>query len=879
MRIFTTALLMFFAASHVFATDEGLFFESHIRPILKAHCFHCHGEDGEKEGDVDLRQVRLMVDAYAIDSDDPGQSRLLEVVASGEMPIGGKPLPKEDVELIGRWLAGGHPTKRPEPDEVPDFLITDNEQSHWAFQKVVAPEIPKVGQSHPIDAFIVAGLHEAGLPPAPRADRVTLVRRASMDLIGLPPTPEQVAAFVNDNSLDAWPKLIDRLLMSPEYGERWGRHWLDVVGYADSNGGPNDIVRPNAWHYRDYVVASINNDKPWDQFVQEQLAGDELVGVSTASADSPVTDSAIWDSIAATGYLRMGPDPTADEVDNELLAKESVLVDTIRIMGNSLLGLTLQCAQCHDHRFDPVSHVDYHKIRALIEPVYNPSDWRKPDDRSLIANDERELKFNEQIEADADAVDQQRQDLIDQTYAAYLEVRMGDADDSVKAQIRIAWNKPQDDRTEEEVALLDQHDCNFDKADHLRFIPNSNVEETKRVELQERAEAIRGTKVSRVLMVATEVEGSVPATRRFHRGNPLQPKEEVSPGELQVIADAPTIAANDPDLVTTGRRLAYAKWLTCGDHPLVGRVLVNRFWMHHFGSGFVTTAEDFGLRTPRPLHGDLLDHLADWFVRSGWSLKEFHRYVMTSATYQQSARNPAAEAVDASNERLARMSLQRLEAEAVRDSMLSVSRQLVRTIGGPPSIVARNPAGGIILGKELSHASNNVVHTVVPLGEAANRRSLYVQLRRDRTLSVLQAFDMPNMAPNCSERACSTTAPQSLMMLNNTFVIEQSNAMAKRLITEHPNAPEQQLTSLWKLCYGRKPDATVFSMLLEMLVDEIDRQSTFEQTLVITASAAESDPPDDKAEPLSQPRLDPTTRALAAICQVVFASNDFLYRP
>ncbi len=838
--------------------DNTLFFESDVRPILKAHCFYCHGEDGEMEGDVDLRQVRFMLDASAIDADSPSASRLLEVVATGEMPIEGKPLESQDVDTIRRWLSSGYKTKRIEPPEAPDFYITDSEQSHWGFNPVVKPQVPDVGQANPIDAFIQAAFSEKNLNFAVAADRITLIRRASFDLLGLPPTPKEIDAFVQDDSPDAWSRLIDQLLQSPAYGERWGRHWLDVVGYSDSNGGDLDSPRDHAWQYRDYVVRAINENKPWDRFIQEQLAGDELVGLTSQQTDTVIDDPEKWDIIAATGFLRMAPDTTADRPDDPSVAKEEVLVNTIRIIGNSLLGLTLQCAQCHDHRFDPISQVDYFRIRSLVEPVFNPADWREPQQREYEAYTAQELETNRTIEASALAIDAQRKALINRVYAEYLEVRMGDTDEATKNKIRLAWNKPVDERSEGERELLKKFDCDFEIVDHLRFIPNTESSEALRVELLRKAEEIRATKLSRTFMAATENPSSIPQTRRFHRGNPAQPREVVSPGDLQIFEARPIIKSNEENLPTTGRRLAYTQWLTSGHHPLVARVLTNRFWMHHFGQGIVTTTEDFGMRTPRPLHGDLLDYLAQWFVDANWDLKSFHRLVMTSKTYQQANRNLPAESIDGSNQYFARMSLRRLEAEVVRDSMLAVSGKLVCDIGGRPAVVARNPAGGIELGKEISEASNGVVKAIEPLGEQAYRRSIYVQLRRERTLSVLEAFDMPNMAPNCSQRVCSTNAPQSLMMLNNTFVVEQSRAFAERLISE-PGDASVHIGQLWRLTYGRDPSSDELATAVNFLTSEQHRQRLLSNTEELTR----------------QVEVD----ALAAICQVVFASNEFLYTP
>jgi hypothetical protein len=856
--LLSTTLLVV-TTSGVFSADERpLTFERDVRPILKAHCFHCHGEDGVTEGEIDLRQVRLMLATGAIDQADHGASAILEQLRSGAMPQGGKPLPPDEIELIARWLAEGAQTARPEPDSVPTYEITEEERSHWSFQPVDRPEVPRVEVAHPMDAFVLRELSSQGLSLAASADRVTLIRRAAWDLLGLPPTAEEVSEFLADDQPGAWERVIDRYLDSPHYGERWGRHWLDVVGYADSNGGPRDQHRPHAWHYRDYVVRSLNHNTRWDRFLQEQLAGDELVRATRETADDVLADPANWEALTATGFWRMAPDFTGDDPSDAVVAREGVIVDNLKVLGSSLLGLSVGCAQCHDHRFDPIAHTDYYRLRALIEPVFNVQDWRNPDQREHAAYTAAERQGNAEIEARAQDVDARRQALIDQEYAKYLEERMEKVPEETKVELRRIWNMAKKDRSESDQALLVQHDCDFEKAGHLRFLPNRNSQEKQRSDWVKEAQAIRETKLSRVLMVAHERRDVVPATHRYHRGDHRQPKEEIGPGELSLFDMAPAIPSADPDQFSTGRRLAYARWLTSGDHPLVARVLVNRFWSHHFHQGLVTTLADFGMRTPRPRYGDLLDWLAAEFVSSGWDLKAFHRQVMTSQVYQQASRNPAAEAIDAENQLFARHSLKRLEAEGVRDALLAVCGNLQRTVGGAPLSVARHPGGGVVLGKELTNDNNNVVHTVVSLGDAASRRSLYVQSVRNRPLTVLETFDLPMMLPNCNQRAVTTVAPQSLMMLNDTFVIEQSRVLAGQLTQLHPGDRVAMVTTLWERAYSTPPTTEELAAAVAVVHDEAQRQS--QRSEAVSAEEAER-------------------RAVAALCQVVFASNRFLYAP
>ena len=847
-------LLLAFVSAPSWAAELPSF-EKDIRPILKAHCFHCHGEDGQKKGEVDLRLVHLMRSSGAIDGTEALQSLLLKMVRSGEMPKEAKPLPAEDIAMIEAWLKAGARTLRPEPVEPPAHYISEEERAHWSFQPITAPVIPQNGEEHPVDALVKDKLITQGLDFAPAADRVTLFRRASFALLGLPPSPEEVRVFVEDTMPDAWPRAVDRMLDSPHYGERWGRHWLDVAGYSDSNGGGRDAVRDHAWHYRDYVIRALNADKPWDVFIQEQFAGDELARFTHERAAEVLADPAQWDRIAATGFLRMAPDATGDDPPDPILAQETVLAENLKIIGTSLLGLTVGCAQCHDHRFDPISHTDYFRLRALIEPVFDRTAWRTGRERLYEAYTADERAGHAKIEAEANLVDVKRMALIDVEYGKYLEERMAKVPEAEKPAVREAWWLVPAKRSGEQKALLKRHDCEFEKADHLRFLQDRSKEEAERSAMVKEAKRIRDTKLSRVLMAASEVRDKVPVTHRFHRGDYRQPREPVAPGELALFSDAPSIAAADPDSYSSGRRLAYARWLTGGKHPLTARVLVNRFWFHHFGRGLAQPLGDLGVRTARPEQAALLDWLASDFMEHGWQMKRWHRMVMTSRTWQQSSRNPAAEERDGDNIYLARMPLRRLEAETVRDSLLAVAGNLQGGIGGKPLRVARRPEGGIILGKEVTNDNNDVVKEVLSLGDEALRRSIYVQSRRSLPLSVLQTFDMPHMAPNCLQRAVTTVAPQSLMMLNDTLVIGQSRVLAEHLMSE-AGEPAVLVQKLWQAAWQSAPSDAELAGACGFLEGEVSRQ--------------QMQGADEK-----EARL----RALAALSQTLFASNRFLYAP
>ena len=380
------------------AAEPVLTFERDVRPIVKAHCTHCHGEEEKPEGGVDLRLRRFMDEIVVVGH--PEKSKLVEVIRSGEMPEKGKPLTEAQLGVIEKWIAQGAKTAKPEPLALaPGAVILDEDRQYWAFKPVKRPAVPKVANTrNAIDAFVSAKLTERGLSMASEADRRVLIRRVTLDLTGILPTPEEVEAFLSDSSDKsdtsdgAYIRLVDRLLASKAYGERWARHWLDVVGYADSNGYTEaDSLRPHAWRYRDYVIRSMNDDKPWDQFIQEQIAGDELAGATHGDYQQAVLDPKRTDQLIATAFLRMAPDGTGDAPDDAKLAKNQVIAEQMKVTTSSLMGMTVACAQCHDHRYDPITQADYYRMRAILDPAFNWEAWRAPAQRlySLYSPEER----------------------------------------------------------------------------------------------------------------------------------------------------------------------------------------------------------------------------------------------------------------------------------------------------------------------------------------------------------------------------------------------------------------------------------------------------------------------------------------------------------
>ncbi len=864
-------------------SGSELKFETDIRPVLKAHCFHCHGEGDELKGGVDLRLRRFMVDLKTdsgpvVVPGNPEESALVKLVRSGEMPKGEKKLSEEQVAKLEAWIRGGAVTAAPEAAELPKgFHITAQERQFWSFQPIRRPPVPEWsaadGVRNSIDVFMLQKLRQEGMEFAPEADKVTLIRRAYFDLVGLPPTPEAVAEFVADQSPDAYGRLVDRLLELPEYGERWARHWLDVTGYADSNGyAEADSVRPHAWRYRDYVIRSLNADKSWKDFITEQLAGDELAGVTQEDAAEKAADSRVQELLAATGFLRMAPDGTADEVPNQNEARNQVVAETIKIVSSSLLGMTVGCAQCHDHRYEPISHVDYHRMRAVFEPALDWKNWRTPAQRQISLYTAEDRKKAEEIEKEARVIDKAASQMRKNFLEEVFQKELAKLPEEIREAVKEARNTKRDKRTAEQVALLKKHPS----ADVQGALDLYDPEKHKKVQEKEgEASKLRGTKPPEPFVAAlTEIAGKVPDTVVFARGDPEQPKEKVEAAEMEILRAAMASWRADRSftnkaegLRSSGRRLAYAQWLTSGKHPLVGRVLVNRFWLHHFGRGLVNTPGDFGQQGERPTHPELLDWLASEFMASGWKLKPFHRMIMTSRVYRQSSRNDVAAKMDPENRLYGRMSLQRLEAEMLRDSVLAVTGKLNAQQFGNPVPIARDEAGRVVTGRQKNNGNNDPV-LVDPIGEAAFRRSIYVQVRRSLPLSVLEAFDAPIMTPNCELRNVSTVAPQSLTMLNDSFVAEQSRYFAERLQAEHPGDARAQVSEGWRLAYGVSPKP-----------DELTRSLVYlaEQTEAIRARLVSQPKKPAKKDDKPAAEPEPQKLALASFCQALISANRFLY--
>ena len=926
----------------------ALTFEKDIRPIFKTHCFQCHGEEGKTKGGLDVRLKRLLMKGGehgpAIVSGRPDSSLLYKNIVSGEMPKGGKKLAPAEIALIRAWIDKGAPIARAEPEDPNAALITEEERAWWAFQPLRKPAVPANGATNPIDAFLLARLKQKGLSLSLAADRRTLLRRATFDLTGLPPTPEETEAFLKDTAPDAYDKLVDRLLASPRYGERWGRHWLDVAGYADSEGYTDaDSERAWAWRYRDYVIRAFNSDMPFDRFIQEQLAGDEMVQPPHTQLSPEQIDK-----LTATGFLCMAPDGTGQGGD-EMLARNEAIAGTLQIVGTSLLGLTLDCARCHNHRYDPIPQADYYKMRAIFSPALDWKNWRVPAARQISLYTDADRAKAATIEEQAKALDADRTKKVDHFIGLTLDWQLTKQPENLRTALRTAYRLPDANRTAEQKTLLKDHpsignisagslylyDSEYNGeatkrdnerktklAAHIERIRKSSIEaapadkrasldtarqvaadkrtaEQKQLlsahpavaveesslaqfdaaaaadlkpladraqqfrdmlsekllkEMAAKAKEVRDTKPEEQFIRAlTEPAGALPLTHIFHRGDHAQPKDAVKPGELTVVS-LPTnsIPEKDAAVPSSGRRLALAKRLTDGTHPLAGRALVNRIWLHHFGRGIVDTPGDFGRLGELPSHPELLDWLAADFAQNGWQLKRLHKLIMTSHAYRQTAqRTKQLDAADPENRLLGRMNVRRIESEIIRDSALALSGQINLEMFGKPVPVMEDEVGQFIIGRENLDGERKPGQ-VVDLKGQQHRRSVYVQVRRSRVLSIFNSFDAPTMEPTCAKRTVSTVAPQALIFMNNDFIISQSRAMAMRLQKAHPENPDRQLALAWDLAICREPGAADLARARAFLTT---------QTTLFTEQK-------DKEAGLT---------ALSSYCHALISSNAFIY--
>lgn len=848
------------------ADEPAIRFETDVRQILKAHCFHCHGEEEKIEANLDLRLVRTLTrggdSGAGLIAGNPGESLLLKRVISGEMPPKGKRLSDKEIATLSKWVEQGALTARPEPEAPPQGTeFTDEERSYWAFQPVTRPALPPVKQpalvASPIDRFLLAKLEAAGQTFSPEADRATLVRRLSFDLLGLPPTPELVAEVAADDRPDWYERLVDRMLADPAYGERWGRHWLDPAGYADSDGYvEDDPVRPWAFRYRDYVIRSFNADKPLSEFIVEQLAGDEVLNGALPHASEENIDR-----LVATGFLRTAPDGTGAGGVDQNVARNDVMAETIKIVSTTLLGMTVGCAQCHEHRYDPISQADYYRVRAIFEPALDWKTWRDKNARLIslwaagdyeaAAQNDKELQeAQKKYETDLDAI-------VNEVF----EREVGKLPAEKQALAREAKPLTADKRTPEQTQLYkDLPSLNVDRGS-VYLYEQQRVADLNKANEKNQADIRAKRPADNFVACLTEPSEHAPPTHLFSRGDFNQPRQVVPPGDLSVLPVSNVVPENDPGLSTTGRRLAWARHLTSGQHPLVARVLVNRVWMHHFGRGIVASPGDFGRLGELPTHPELLDWLAAELTSSGWQLKQLQRAIVTSAAYRQSSKQrPELMAIDPDNSLLGRMSVRRLEAEAIRDAMLVVTGTHSQAMYGPPAPVNPDEVGQIIIGK-ATRDGNGLLVAAANDDPDQYRRSIYIQVRRSQPLGMIEPFDIAATAPNCELRRSSTAAPQSLLMMNNAAVLRFAERFAARVAAVAGDDDTRRAEVAWQLAYGVSPVEAEVAGARELLAST---KAHFEQ--VAAAAPAEQ-----------KPTVPPAQQALAVYCQALLSSNRFLY--
>jgi hypothetical protein len=710
-----------------------------------------------------------------------------------------------------------------------DPKLTAKDREHWSFRKPEKCPLPQVtpAVANPIDAFIRARLDKAGLKPAPPADKLTLIRRVTLDLTGLPPTPKEVEAYLKDNAADAYERVVDRLLASPHFGERWAQHWLDVVRFADSNVFELDAERPQAWRYRDYVIDAFNSDKPYDQFVTEQIAGDELAAGRDAKEAAE-----LW---IATGLHRCGQvHVVGGNLDTAVIRQEK-LTEMVNGVGSAFLGLTVGCARCHDHKFDPISAGDYYRLQAFFGAVqYTDVSFATESEREAFKKETAAINAKtEPIKKKIAAIDAPYRDKIAKSKRANLEPKYRE----VLAIPAAKRNAEQKKLAAETGPLL--------KVSWDEIIAALSPEDRdRRAALRQQLHDLESEMPPPTAAAWAIHTEKAAETFVLKRGDPHRKLISVTPAFPRIIA-----GGEKPKT-----RLELAKWIVSPDNPLTARVIVNRLWLHHFGRGIVGTPNDFGTRGERPTHPELLDWLACELVELKWSLKALHRLMVTSATYRQSSTASHGKSVDPDNRLLWRMNRQRLEAEAIRDSILAAAGTLNLQLGG---VSVRVPLEQEIYDLIFTEGEPDGLWPVTPDVKQHTRRSIYLFNKRNVRLPMFEAFDQPDTLNSCADRPVSTFAPQALILMNAPFVREQGKAMAASLVKSVGSDRHKQIEALYRRAFGRVPSTEERKLALEFL----DAQ---------TETIRNRKPAGSNA---------PEVRALADLCVVLFNTHEFVYIP
>jgi len=711
----------------------------------------------------------------------------------------------------------------------PESPFTVEEREHWAYQPVTRPNVPATEDGrwaiNPVDSFVLASLEAAGLKPSARANRAVLIRRATLDLHGLPPTPDEVEQFVGDTRPNAYEHLIDRLLASPRYGERWARHWLDVARYAESDGYKSDLIREGAWHYRDYVIRSLNDDKPYDRFLSEQLAGDELWPEQA-------------DALIATGFLRHWPyEDNGRDLDRQWA---SILNDVTDVTGQVFLGMTVRCARCHDHKFDAILQKDYFRLQSFFIGML-------PENDLPIGTNDQLADYSAQLDQWRSATSELRAEQ-HKLESPFFQKQQRSQGTQFPPLVQAILDLPTDERTPYQQQLVHLAGKML-RVDRSKMAKRMDGDVRKRWNaLNKRLGKFDNLKPKNLPVARGIGEIGVEAPPTRIPGDDDSPP--IEPGFLSVID--PTDAIIEPPTdgrQTTGRRSSLVRWMTDDNNPLTARVIVNRLWQHHFGRGIVGTSGDFGVMGDAPTHPLLLDYLATELRDNGWRLKQIHRLIMTSATYRQTS-NPdndtAGSTVDPDNRLIWRSSVRRVEAEVIRDSILALSDNLNYKMHGE-SVLPELPKG----------ISARYGWKPTPDVAERDRRSVYLVVKRNVHLPLLKTFDVPDNHDTCMRRDNTTTPTQALILMNDNWPLQQARSFAARLVSEVGSDPKAVITQAYRIAYSRKPDGRELATGMRFLN---------EQAQMIRAAMGAGDTADKSVE-----------KALVDYCHTLFNSNEFVY--
>jgi hypothetical protein len=730
----------------------------------------------------------------------------------------------------------------------------------WSYQPIKAPEQPTVNNKswvrNPIDAFVLAPLEAKGLTPSPDADRAAFVRRATLDAWGVIPTPEEVANFVNDTAPDAYEKLADRLLASPKYGERQARRWLDLARYADSTGFQNDNTRPNMWRYRDYVINAFNQDKPYSRFIQEQLAGDELYPDNQ-------------EALIATGYMAHFPD---NHNSRDLVQRKyQITTDITDTVGKVFLGQTMECARCHNHKFDKISQKDYFSLQSFFAnlsavdniPVAKKGEAERKYEAALAKWEEATKDIRDKQKAIIDTVREPALKHHKERYLTDSREAIFKPKNEWNAQDRWINHRLEHVTDERSLAAYLRDTAESKGANNKDYSPEIVAKWTEYDKLSEELKKFNDLKPktgSAEISAMTELgHADAPPSYVFFGGDHERPLEQVQPAFPEAITDEkPDIK---PTAFSSGRRTALANWIASANNPLTARVFVNRVWEEYFGRGIVETVSDFGKAGQKPTNPELLDHLADNFIKNGWSVKKLHRDILLSSTYRQSSahREDVAKA-DPENKLLGIFPRKRLEAEQIRDSLLAASGKLEEKVGGP-SVFPPVPAN-LGAGNQWEVSKDAHDH---------NRRSLYVFTRRSVPYPLLESFNMASAQEAHSKREVTTSPLQSLALINSDVVFGWSQALAGRVINEAGNDEAAQLDRLYQILFARKATGTEKETLQKFLNshEKVVREKTAEGKFAVSIPTGLKG--DQKLDPIR-------AAAFVDLVHTVANSNEFIYR-